>query len=632
MAGPSALPSAPMVVSSRAGPVGPPPRSEFRTSPRTSEASASARLVSGPAPGFRRPTAPSSSASSRSASVKPGTTTTSNVVACAAPAMSARNARASAAVRAMPGTLGVLGRGEALVAALLALAVALALLLLGPPPGDLPAHLYRTALVEDGVLVWDTFWYAGHYPLLTYSPVYYFLAALLGNDLVALVSVVAAAVLFAVLAEREWGEAARWPARAFAVVACGPLFTGTYPYAAGLAAGLAALLALQRGRRWAGIAFAAVTAGLSPLAFLFLCLTAVAAFLGRGWRLDRSALAVGGALVAVGLAQGSLLLLYRYESEYPFFRFSELLALVVLAASCAALALRADGGRVIAFFFGLWALAAAVAFLVPSPLGENVTRLRGIVVPLALLAAAIAAWRPRPLAVFAVGGALAYTLVPYVGAAVHRTDTRSAEAAFWAPALSMLGARWSPDYRVEVVPTGDHWESYWVPRAGFPLARGWYRQLDIAGNPLFYEAPLEPEVYEEWLRSLGVRYVLLPETQLGRLGDEREAELLRSGRSGLLEIARAGGVTLYELPEPTPLLTGPGPGRLTAVEHDGVAGEVRAPGTYRLAMRWTPTWRVQGGEVCVEEAPDGMTSVVASGAGSFELGVSALPKAPGCPE
>src|SRR5919106_3145539 len=227
MAGPSALPSAPSVVSRSTGPVGPPPRSEFRTSPRTSEASASARLVSGPAPGFRSPTAPSSCASSRSSSVSPGTTTTSNVVACAAPAMSARNARASAAVRAMPGTLGALGRGEALPAALLALAVALALVLFGPPPGDLPAHLYRTELVEDGVLVWDTLWYAGHYPLVAYSLLYYLPAALVGNDIVAIVSVVASSVLFASLVRREWGEATRWAAVAFAVVACGSLFTGT---------------------------------------------------------------------------------------------------------------------------------------------------------------------------------------------------------------------------------------------------------------------------------------------------------------------------------------------------------------------------------------------------------------------
>ena len=98
----------------------------------------------------------------------------------------------------MPGTLGAAGIRRS--------PSALALVLFGPPPGDLPAHLYRTELVRDGVLVWDTFWYAGHYPLLGYSLLYYFPAALVGNDLVALVSVVAAAALFASLAEREWGR------------------------------------------------------------------------------------------------------------------------------------------------------------------------------------------------------------------------------------------------------------------------------------------------------------------------------------------------------------------------------------------------------------------------------------------
>jgi hypothetical protein len=523
----------------------------------------------------------------------------------------------------MPGTVS---------AAAIALVVGLLILVLGPPPGDLPAHLYRTELVRDGVLVWDTFWYAGHYPLFTYSLLYYFPAAVVGNDAVALVSVIAAAALFASLTEREWGEAARWPARAFAVVACGPLFTGTYPYAAGLATALGALKALQLGRRWTAVGLAVLTLGLSPLAFLFLCLAVAAAFLARRPRLDGTALVVGGSLLVLGLVQGVLLLLYPEEAEYPFFRLEELVSVILLSAACAALALRAESGRVLSAVFGLWALAAVVAFAVPSPIGENVTRLRGIVLPLALLAAALAAYRPRLLAGFAVAAALAYTLVPYVGAALHRTDTRSADEAFWQPALAFLAENRSPGQRVEVVPTGDHWEAYWLPRAGIPLARGWYRQLDIAQNPLFYEEPLEPDAYRAWLEGLGVRFVLLPGTQLGRIGEEREAELLRSGAAGLREVARAGEVTIYEVPEATPILTGPGEARLTALVHDRVEGEVAAPGTYRLAVRWTPTWRVAAGDVCVREGQDGMTEVVARGAGPFALGVSALPRAPGCPD
>jgi hypothetical protein len=272
-----------------------------------------------------------------------------------------------------------------------------------------------------------------------------------------------------------------------------------------------------------------------------------------------------------------------------------------------------------------------LAFLVPSPIGENVTRLRGISLPLALLAAALAAYRPRWLAGIAILGAIAFTLVPYIGAALHRTDSRSADAAYWQPAIDFLADRRSSDERVEVVPTGDHWEAYWLPRAGIPLARGWYRQLDIAQNPLFYDDPLEPEAYRAWLEELGVRWVLVPGTQLGRIGEEREAELLRSGDAGLTEVGRAGDVTVYEVPDSTPILTGPGEATLTSLDHDRVAGRVGAPGVYRLAVRWTPTWRVESGDVCVEEGAAGMTRLVADRPGPFVLGVSALPLAPGCP-
>ncbi|MGH3112995.1 MAG: hypothetical protein ACRDOP_05965, partial [Gaiellaceae bacterium] len=89
----------------------------------------------------------------------------------------------------MPGTLGLRVRGEPLVSALVAVAIGVPLVLLGPPAGDLPAHLYRTELVREGVLLWDTFWYAGHYPLASYSLLYYFPAALVGNELLTLLAV-----------------------------------------------------------------------------------------------------------------------------------------------------------------------------------------------------------------------------------------------------------------------------------------------------------------------------------------------------------------------------------------------------------------------------------------------------------
>jgi hypothetical protein len=184
-----------------------------------------------------------------------------------------------------------------------------------------------------------------------------------------------------------------------------------------------------------------------------------------------------------------------------------------------------------------------------------------------------------------------------------------------------LRQRSSPDYRVDVVSTFDNWEAYFVPAAGFALARGWYRQLDLDRNPVLYEDELTADEYREWLRSLGVRYVLLPHVPLDRFGAASQAVLLRSGGSGLAEVLRTPDVTIYELLQATPVLTGPGASALTAFEHDRVAGWTGAPGSYRLRVRYTPYWEVAEGDVCLEEATDGMTLVEVQQPGAFALAV-----------
>ena len=99
-----------------------------------------------------------------------------------------------------------------------------------PRGGDLAAHLYRTGLVREGVLVWDNLWFAGRYPLSSYSLLYYLLAAVVGNAALGVGGVVVAAAIFASVAQREWKAVGRWPARAFAVLLTGQAFTAAYPY------------------------------------------------------------------------------------------------------------------------------------------------------------------------------------------------------------------------------------------------------------------------------------------------------------------------------------------------------------------------------------------------------------------
>jgi len=116
------------------------------------------------------------------------------------------------------------------IAAAIASAVAAVLLWAGPPGSDTAAHVFqRQFLLQHGFGIWNNFWYAGRYTFVTYSLAYYPLAAVAGIRLLALISVAIAAYAFTTVAEHEWGDAARWASRAFAVVWAAAVLSGTFP-------------------------------------------------------------------------------------------------------------------------------------------------------------------------------------------------------------------------------------------------------------------------------------------------------------------------------------------------------------------------------------------------------------------
>jgi hypothetical protein len=360
-----------------------------------------------------------------------------------------------------------------------------------------------------------------------------------------------------------------------------------------------------------------VTLGFSPLAFAFLVVALLAVALRR--RVDRRMVLVGCGLVAAATVQIAVLELFPSEGRYPYNPLSLLgvLSAVVLAAP---LALRSEHGRALGLFLLLWGAVNLVAFFVPSPFGDNLARLRYVLFPLVLLAVLLARARPRPIALAALTAALIYNVAPDISALPKRAgDADTAREAYWAPALGFLRQRSTADYRVEVVPTFGHWEAWWVPHADFALARGWYRQLDLAQNPELYENPLTPPVYRAWLRRLSVRYVLLPRARLGPLGAGREADLLRSGRAGLTLVFHSRDWHIYRVPHPVKILTGPAPARLRRFDHASIVGTVRRRGEYRLRVRYTPLLEVRSGAICIAPADDGMTRVLAKRGGRFEL-------------
>ena len=150
-----------------------------------------------------------------------------------------------------------------------------------------------------------------------------------------------------------------------------------------------------------------------------------------------------------------------------------------------------------------------------------------------------------------------------------------------------------------------------------PLARGWFRQNDFPQNKLLYtDDALSHRVYLAWLRSLGVRFVVLPDAPLD-YSARREAQLLRSDRSGLTPVMRTTHLIIFEVPSPRSLITGPSRARVVALTETRVTVAVAAAGTYRLAIRYSPYWSASSG--CLDPSPDGMIDLRLPAAGTVEL-------------
>ena len=157
-----------------------------------------------------------------------------------------------------------------------------------------------------------------------------------------------------------------------------------------------------------------------------------------------------------------------------------------------------------------------------------------------------------------------WNLSPHAWSFSRASGEPSAHEAYWQPAVSYLRQHLTPSYRVEAVDTSGHWAAVYLPRAGIPLTRGWFRQDDFPQNEVLYDR-LDGPTYLHWLRRLGVRYVVLTDAPTDYSAKE-EARVIRSGRSGLARVLRTEHITIFAVPHPRPLLTGPAPAEVLALE------------------------------------------------------------------
>ena len=493
---------------------------------------------------------------------------------------------------------------EAVLAAGAAASLAALLFWLGPPGNDLAAHVYqRTVFLHDGFQLWNNFWYGGRYSFVTYSVLYYPLAALFGIKALAIISIGIAALAFAVVVCRQWGPVARWSSRTFAVVWAGLVISAAFPFALGIALGLLAIWALQAGKRWHFGVLAVLTVAASPLAFLLLTIFLAGVGLGmreRGRRLLAPTLIVAG----VGLCQFLVTRAFADGGHYPFSTF-ELVSIMTFCVLGGLLTWRVDHARTIRWFFVAYAAASLVAFSVTSPLGENIARIRFAALPIAVLILSLRAWKPLPVAALVLVLAASWNLSPHAWSfSRSANENAAAKPEYWQPAVNYLSRHLTPNYRVESVDTAGHWAAVYLPRAGIPLTRGWFRQDDFPQNQALYDQ-LDGPTYLEWLRSLGVRYVVLTDAPTD-YSSKQEALLIRTGRSGLEPVFRGEHMTIFAVPRPERIVTGPGMSQMVELAQTHMTLNLGSPGVYRIAVRYSPYWTATDDTACVTKGDDGM--------------------------
>jgi hypothetical protein len=493
---------------------------------------------------------------------------------------------------------------EAMLAAGSAASLAALLFWLGPPGNDLAAHVYqRTVFLQDGFQLWNNFWYGGRYAFVTYSVIYYPLAAVFGIKALAVISIATAAAAFAIVVCRQWGPLGRWSSRTFAIVWAGLVISAAFPFALGFALALLSIWALQAGRRWWFGVLAVLTVAASPLAFLLLAIFLAGVGLGmreRGRRLLAPTLIVA----AIGLCQFLLTRAFADGGRYPFSMF-ELVSIMTFCVLGGLLTWRVDHARTIRWFFVAYAAVSLVAFTVSSPLGENIARVRFVALPMTVLILSLRAWRPFPVAALALVLAATWNLSPHAWSySRSASEHEASQQQYWQPAVNYLTRHLTPSYRVETVDTAGHWAAVYLPRAGIPLTRGWFRQDDFPQNEVLYDE-LDGPTYLGWLRSLGVKYVVLTDAPTD-YSAKREALLIRSGLSGLKSEFRGAHMTIYSVPKPEPIVTGQGMAEMVELAQTHMTLNLASAGNYRIAVRYSPYWTAADSTACVTKGDDGM--------------------------
>lgn len=455
---------------------------------------------------------------------------------------------------------------------------------------DWPAAEFRAWLARHvGFTVWSNAWFSGD-SLFGYSALFQFAGYAVGALFSGLIAVALASYAAIGLAPRD----ALWRAVGFhvsvTVVLLASLLVGQVPFLLGVALALLAVRVLVGGNGFVALLLALVCSLVSPLAGAFLVVAAPGAAIAAGSVRQAVPLlfAVVGPTAAVVMAG------VGGDVRFPTPAFVE----IVVFCALALLLVRERAVQV----FALCYLAVTIAaFVVDNPVGGDAARL-GQLIALPLVWHASSRLRfvgaqPRlVIAVTAVLAALtaAWQLVPTMSVSTQGADVASRHESYYAGVLRFLDRQDPRAGRLEVVPTREHWESYWVAR-DFPIARGPQRATDLRVAGVLYH-PLTASSYRRWLDQHAVDLVALPDVPLDR-GGRAEQALLQHPPSYLKPVYRDAHWRVWRVEHARPLVTGPA--RVRSIDTAALTLQFRRRGAAVVRIHSNGLWQTSGAHSCL---------------------------------
>ena len=253
-------------------------------------------------------------------------------------------------------------------------------------------------------------------------------------------------------------------------------------------------------------------------------------------------------------------------------------------------------------------------FLVPSPLGANLTRFGMYAAGPVLLALV-----PRRVAIAALAPLLLFwQWSPAFDAILRAGDDPSIEQAYYVPLLQHLGSVDAENRRTEIVPTARHWETAFVaaqlpdrPRLGAP-----------ARHPL-QRAVLRrrPDGRRRTTRGCSTRVSTASPspTRRSTTPASRRRRCIEQGLPFLRPVWSDRHWRVWEVVDATGVVDGPA--TVVDITADTVTLDVLAPGDVTLRVRDSAFWRTEPA-VCVEPTDDGWLVLRDVPAGRLEVFLS----------